>query len=131
MGFRVFDLKEEKWLKENIYMNADGEMFLIKQSLFGFSKVPLALSPDRYICHMTINLWDKNSVEIYEGDFIKAQVEEDKFVIGIVAFAQELSAYIILCEDSNEFYTLGKDVCEYIEKIGNVFDGYEESNEDD
>ena len=123
MAYRVYDNEQKKWVRDNIYLTPDGELFLIKKSLFGTVKVPLALSQDRYIYHKAIDLSDKNKKEIYEGDYIKAQVGEDKSVIGLVAFATELSSYVILCVDSDEFYTLGSEVTEHIEEIGNVFDG--------
>jgi hypothetical protein len=84
----------------------------------------LALDADRYTYHQAIDLWDKNQQQVFERDYIRAQVSEDKSVIGLVAFAHELSAYVILCVDSDEFYTLGSNVSEEIEVIGNVFDGY-------
>ena len=86
-------------------------------------KVPLALSQDRYIYHKAIDLLDKNQRQVHEGDYIQAQVSEDKYVVGLVAFAVELSSWVILCVDSDEFYTLGSETTEYIEIIGNVFDG--------
>lgn len=128
--FRVYDTEKKVWLKDNIYLNSDGELYLIKQSLFGIVKVPLALSQDRYTYHKDINLYDKGETLVFEGDYIKAQVAEDKSVIGLVAYAHELSAYIILCVDSDEFYTLGSNVSSEIEVIGNVFDGYKEEKKD-
>lgn len=124
MAFRVYDTEKKLWLKDNLYLNSDNELFLIKRSLFGWVKVPLALSEDRYIYHQDINLCDKNNILVYEGDYIKAKVSDDREVVGMVAYAIDLSAYVILCVDSDEFYTLGTQVCEYIEVIGNVFDGY-------
>ena len=122
--FRVYDAKEKRWVNDNVYMSQEGELFMIKQSVLGWVKFPLALSQDRYVYHKAIDLWDKYDEQVYEGDYIKAQVEEDRMVLGLVVFAEELSAYIILCEESDEFYTLGKDVCDLIEVVGNVFDGY-------
>lgn len=124
--FRVYDKEQRKWLKDNIYLSSDDDLFLIKQSLFGMIKVPLALDIERYICHRDIGLYDKYNVLVYEGDYIKAQVDENKEVVGLVVYAYDLSSYIILCADSDEFYTLGSQVCEYIEVIGNVFDNYKE-----
>ena len=122
--FRVFDTEKREWVRHNVYLNPNGDLFLIKQSLFGMVKVPLALSPDRYIYHRDIGLTDKNQKEVFEGDYIRAQVTEDRSVVGLVAFAVELSAWVILCVDSDEFYTLGSETCEFIEVIGNVFDDY-------
>lgn len=129
--FRVFDTEKKRWIKDNIYLNANDELFLIKRSVFGMVRVPLALSDDRYICHKDIGLVDRVGREIFEGDYIQAQVSDDKSVIGLVAFAIELSAWVILCVDSDEFYTLGSETIEFIEIIGNVFDGYKEANKND
>lgn len=128
--FRVYDTEKKCWIKDNIYLNSDGELFMIKRSVFGLIKLPLALSQDRYIFHKAIDLWDKNNVRIFEGDYIQARVDEDKSVVGLVAFAHELSAYVILCVDSDTFYTLGSEVTEHIQVIGNVFDGYKEVEQD-
>lgn len=134
MSYRVYDTEKKVWIKDNVYLNSDGELFLIKKSVFGAVKIPLALSPDRYIYHEDIGLTDKNGNDVFEGDYIKAVVgkvdendenSEDKVEIGLVTYAHELSAYVILCVDSDVFYTLGSSVCEFIEVIGNVFDGYE------
>lgn len=125
MAYRVYDNEQKKWTKDNIYLSPDGELFKIKQSVFGWFKVPLELSQDRYIYHIDIGLFDKNDTLVYEGDYIKAQVSKNKSVIGLVAYATELSSYIILCDDNNEFYSLGSDISQDIEIIGNVFDGYE------
>ena len=110
MGFRVFDTEKKQWVKKNIYLNTNDELFLIKQTLFGMVKVPLALDEDRYVYHNAIDLYDKNQVQVHEGDYIKAIVADNREVIGIVVFAIELSAYIILCKDLNEFFTLGSDI---------------------
>ncbi len=128
--FRVFDNKEHKWIKNNVYLNTNGELFLIKQALFGMVKLPLALDANRYIYHRAIDLWDKNDKQVYEGDYILAKVSEDKSVVGLVAFAVELSSYVILCVDSDEFYTLGSETTDFIEVIGNVFDGYSKEKKD-
>ena len=131
MGFRVYDNKQKKWLKDNIYLNLDGDIFLIKRGLFG--RIKILLDFERYICHQDIGIADKNGIEVFEGDYIRAVVgkvyetdenSEDKVETGLVTYAAELSAYVILCVDSDVFYTLGSDVTEYIEIVGNVFDGY-------
>ena len=123
--FRVYDNVEKCWIKDDIYLSPNDELFKIKQSLFGMVKVPLALDSERYIYHRDISLQDKNGEEIYEGDYIQARVDKDKEEIGLVCYAHELSSYVILCVNNDTFYTLGSDVSSEILKIGNVFDGYE------
>lgn len=130
MQYRVYDNKEKKWIKDRVYLSPNGELYKIKQGVLGLTKVPLALDGERYIYHRAIDLYDKNQKQVCEGDYIRAQVSEDKYVVGLVVFATELSSYIILCVNSDEFYTLGTEVCEHIEVIGNVFDGYKEDKKD-
>ena len=127
--YRVYDNEKKCWVKDNIYLTPDGELFKIKQSLFGIIKMPLALSQERYIYHRDIELYDKNNELIFVGDYLKAKVDEDKEVVGLVTYAHEISAYVILCVDSDEFFTLGSEVTEFIQVIGNVFDGYEAAQE--
>lgn len=121
--FRVFDTESHEWVNDNVYLNPNGELFLIKQSVFGWVKVPLELSQDRYVYHVDIGLYDKNDSLVYEGDYILAELAENRSVVGLVAYVHEISAYVILCDD-DMFYTLGSNVCDHIEIIGNVFDGY-------
>lgn len=139
MSFRVYDTEKKTWVKDDIYLSSDDRLFKIKQSVFGMIKIPLELNPERYIYHRDIGLVDKNGDEIYEGDYIRAIVgkvdenddnSEDKIEVGLVTYAYELSAYIMLCTSSNVYYTLGSDTIEFIEIIGNVFDNYYEGQKD-
>lgn len=125
MHFRVYDTVEKCWIKDNVYLNPEGELFMIKKPFFGQTEKPILLGLDRYVYHNDIDLYDKNGNLIYIGDYIKAQVEEDRSVIGLVAYAQDPSVYTILCEGIDECFILGSGVCQLIEIIGNVFDGYE------
>jgi len=129
--YRVYDIEQHKWVTKDIYLTPNGELFKIKKSKFGWSKLPLALSSDRYVYHKCIDLCDKNGTRIHEGDRLKCIVADDREVTGIVAFASELSAYVALCSREGEYYTLGDSVCDYIEVIGNVFDDYEDDYEAD
>ncbi len=127
--FRVYDTEKSKWI-ENVYMSMNGDLYLLNNKIF--SKLKLLLDDERYICHKDIELYDKDNVLIYEGDYLEAKISEYKTVVGLVAYAHEMSSYIILCKDSDEFYTLGSEVTEFISVIGNVFDGYkyEQKQED-
>ena len=124
--YRVYDKIEKRWVEKGIYLSPSpyDDLYVEKKSIFG-KKLELVID-DRYVTHNDIGLYDRDSNLVFEGDYIKASVAENKTIIGIVTYAVELSAYIILCDNSSEYYTLGSQVCEYIEVVGNVFDGYDE-----
>lgn len=120
MPFRVYDKRKKHFIKDNIYLNPDGELIESKKSLFG-NKMTF-VDQNRYVYQRSIGLPDMNGKEIYIGDYLEARVADDRVIRGIVTFAEELSAYIILCFDSDEFFTLGTDIVQYIKIIGNVFE---------
>ena len=124
MSYRVYDLEQKCWVSDNIYLNQNDELFLIKQSLFGMIKIPLKLSQDRYVYHKDINLYDKESHLIHEGDYIRAEVSDDKVVIGVVVYAPELSSYIILCENQ----VLNPEINNIFIKIGSSSGFYRRRN---
>lgn len=116
---RVYDKYEKCWV-DNALLASNGDIYIFKNSLFG-KKLKLT-SPERYIYHKDINLWDKDNNLIYEGDMVEATVSEDTTVTGMVAYARELAGYVILCSDCEKWYSLGSEVCQYVKVVGNVFD---------
>lgn len=120
MGYRVYDKKKKKFTTDNIFLTPDGELVEPKKSLFG-NKMTF-VDQNRYVYQRAIGLADKNNVQIYVGDCLKAQVSEDKEIKGIVTYSEQLSSYVILNFESDEYYTLGESVKEFIEVDGNVFD---------
>lgn len=121
MTYRVFDKETKQWVRDNIFLTPDGGLVLVKKYLFGLIKTLRPLSQERYVYHEDIGLCDRDGNLIFVGDYLKAQVDTDKEVVGMVAYAEQLSAYVILCDDTSEFYTLGSDVVELVQIIGNVF----------
>ena len=119
MSYRVYDKKKKKFVQDNIFLTPDGELIESKKSLFG-NKLTF-VDQDRFVYQKHIELNDKNDTPIYIGDYLEAKVTEDRTVLGMVTFATELSAYIILCFDASEYFTLGTEVCDLIEVVGNVF----------
>ena len=120
MSYRVYDKKKRKFVTDNIYLTPDGELVESKKSLFG-NKLTF-VDQNRYVYQKYIELNDKNDTPIYIGDYLEAKVSNDRTVRGMVTFAPELSSYIILCFDSEEYFTLGESVCDLISVVGNVFD---------
>lgn len=130
MEFRVYDKKKKRWITDKVYLTPEGELFKLGKSMLGWSK-PTYISENRYVYHNAIDLEDKNGCPIYMGDYLEAEVDESKVLRGLVTFAKELSAYIILCFDTDEYYTLGSDVSDRIRVIGNVFDEFFEDKKDE
>lgn len=120
MSYRVYDKKKRKFVQDNIFLTPDGELVESKKSLFG-NKLTF-VDQDRFVFQRDIELNDKNGTLIYMGDYVKAQVAEDKIITGLVTFSTELSSYVILCFETEEYFTLGESVREFIEVDGNVFD---------
>lgn len=120
MGYRVYDKKKKRFVEDNIFLTPDGELVESKKSLFG-DKITF-VSQNRFVYQKYIELDDIDGKQIYVGDYLEAKISEDKTVIGMVTFAPELSAYIILCFETEEYFTLGTEVCQYIKVVGNVFD---------
>ena len=128
MSYRVYDKKKKKFVTDNVYLTPDGELVESKRSLFG-SKMTF-VDQNRYVYQKYIELNDKNDVCVFMGDYVKAQVAEDREITGLVTFAPELSSYVILCFDSDEYFTLGTEVCQLIEVVGNVFDDLKKDKKD-
>lgn len=119
MSYRVYDKKRKRFVQDNIYLTPDGELVESKKSLFG-NKLTF-VDQNRFVYQKYIDLQDKNGTSIYIGDYLEAKVADDRTVRGVVTYAEELAAYIILCFESDEYFTLGAEVCDLIEVVGNVF----------
>lgn len=128
MSFRVYDKKKHKFVTDNIFLTPEGELVESKKSIWG-NKMTF-VDGNRFVYQRYIGLEDKNGKSIYIGDTLEAQVAEDRIVKGVVTFAEELSAYIILCFDPDEYFTLGTEVVQYIEVVGNVFDDEKKGKKD-
>lgn len=129
--YRVYSLEEKKWLVEGVYMSPfpHTDLYRVEKNIFGKEKLHIIDEAD-YVCHRFIDLYDKNSEMVFEGDIIEAQVANDITVTGIVTYAKEYSSYVILCFNPDEFYVLGDSICQQIEVVGNVFDNPELIPED-
>lgn len=120
MAYRVYDKKKRKFVSDNVYLTPEGELVESKKSLFG-SKMTF-VDQNRFVFQKYIELSDKNDVPIYMGDYVEAHVAENKVITGLVTFSTELSSYVILCFETDEYFTLGESVKDLIRVTGNVFD---------
>ena len=128
MSYRVYDKKKKKFITDNIFLTPDGELVESKKSIWG-NKMTF-VDGNRFVYQRYIGLQDKNGIPVYIGDMLEAQVSEDRIIRGMATFADELSAYIILCFDTDEFFTLGTEVVQFISVVGNVFDDEKKGKKD-
>ncbi len=128
MSYRVYDKKRKKFITDNIFLTPDGELVESKKSLCG-NKMTF-VDQNRYVYQRYIGLNDMNNDPIYIGDILEAQVADNETVQGIVTYAEELAAYIILCFDSGEYFVLGQSICGRIRIVGNVFDDEKKGKKD-
>jgi hypothetical protein len=128
VSFRVYDKKKKKFVTDNVFLTPDGELVESKKSLFG-SKMTF-VNGNRFVYQRYIGLEDQNGNPIYIGDYLEAAVTNEEVVVGIVTFAEEISSYIIMCFENEKWYTLGTDICDRIQVVGNVFDDEKKGKKD-
>lgn len=120
MEYRVYDKKKKKFITDEVYLKPNGELLKADKSFLGWTK-PTFVSENRYVYQKSTGLFDMNNTEVFIGDYLKAKVTDDREVVGLVSFADELSSYIILCFETDEYFTLGQSISQFIKVIGNVF----------
>ena len=121
MPYRVFDKKRKRFVTDNIFLTPEGELVESKKSLFG-NKMTFVDEGDRYVYQQAIGLSDKSGKEIFIGDHLEAEIDDERVVAGVVIFAEELGSFVILCFDVDEYYVLSEAVCSRLTVVGNVFD---------
>ena len=120
--YRIYDLKKKRWRNNNIYLAPNEEVFTVERFPFKSKDKLVAADEDRFIVHRDTGLTDKSGILIYEGDIVKAEVEDNAFIIAEVIYLHERASYIIMSFKAETWYDLGTQVCDRIEVVGNVFD---------
>lgn len=120
--YRVYDKKETTWVKENIYLAPNNDLYLAKKNLLGNITLSL-ISDNRYVYQIDTGLLDKNKQLIFEGDICKAI---QSGMVGLVSYSSEHGAYVFLDYTEHKWYPLSKEIClNNIEVVGNIFDNPE------
>lgn len=120
MAYRVYDKKKKKFVTDNIFLTPDGELVESKKSLFG-NKMTF-VDGNRFVFQKSTELFDKDNKEVFVGDYLSAEVSDDRIVEGLVTFAEELGSFVILCFDTDEYFVLSQSICSRIQVTKNVFD---------
>lgn len=120
MSFRVYDKKKRKFVTDNIYLTPDGELVESKKSLWG-NKMTF-VDGNRFVFQKSTELFDRDNKEVFVGDYLSAEVSDDRTIEGLVTYAEELGSFIILCFETDEYFVLSQAVCSKIKVTKNVFD---------
>lgn len=120
MAYRVYDKKKKKFVTDNIFLTPDGELVESKKSLF--SNKMTFVDGNRFVFQKSTELFDKDNKEVFVGDYLSAEVSDDRIVEGLVTFAEELGSFVILCFDTDEYFVLSQSICSRIQVTKNVFD---------
>ena len=92
-----------KWADGYFCISLSGDLFAVKQTLFGNEKIEI-VSDDDYTVQMCTDAADKYGNLIFEGDICKHTGDDD--VSGVVAYYAEHSAYYVFDDDDSAYYRL-------------------------
>lgn len=120
--YRVYDTQKKRWLKYDIYLMPNEDLYMLEKPIFRKRNKLVQLSKERYVYHRDIGLTDKNGVLIYQGDIVKANINEGEYINAEVAYVEHIASYVILDFKEGRYYSLGTEECSHLEIIGNVFD---------
>lgn len=128
MPYRVYDKKKKKFIEDGILLTPDGELVESKKTLFG-NKLSF-VDQDRYVYQKYIELDDKNGMPMYIGDYVEAEINEGETILAMVTFSSQVSAFIIIRLDKDQWFSLGESLCPYVKVVGNVFDDLKKGKKD-
>ena len=128
MPYRVYDKKKKNFVTDNIFLTPDGELIESKKSLFG-NKLSF-VDQNRFVYQKYIDLDDKDGTPIYIGDYVEAEINEGEIVLCMVTFSSQVSAFIIIRLDKDEWFPLGESLCSRVKVVGNVFDDLKKAKKD-
>lgn len=122
--FRIWDNEDKKYLSLRDYQGLgaievenDGTLTLSPRYRFLTS---MMIMPERFVPQQYVGLKDKNSVEIYEGDKVKAKFY-GKEIVGEIGFSDGCFLLWNSCVSDNQLFIFTD-----VEVIGNIYE-----NEDD
>lgn len=116
--YRVYDTKEKEWIKQNVYIAQNEDIFISQKEIFKYVKLSLVLGC-RYVFQNSIDINDKENRLIFEGDICEFMNGQ----IGVVIYIADYASYLLFDFHNKKYYTLNKLFCnKNLKVIGNQFD---------
>lgn len=122
MSFRIYDRRKGRWIRDNIYLAPNGNVFKLDKNIFKNKEKLVQVSNERFVYHRDIGLVDRDYDVIYEGDIAEAEIADNEFIIVEIAYLNQIASYAALDYKTDNYYELNEERCKYIKIIGNVFD---------
>lgn len=116
--FRIFDHREKKWVRENIFLTPMNDLYVLNEKRFRKKRLQI-VADTRYTCQKDIDLFDVNGRLIFEGDICKISPSN---AVGVIAYIPERASYYLLDEENLKYYPLTKERCRQMEIIGNIME---------
>ena len=123
--FRVRNIKDDKWEIGEFHISNNGDLMKVNvtKSKFGKEKIDInLLSENKYVWQQDIGYDDKYGNHIYEGDICRIETS-DGFIMCVVAYIPSRASYMMLDNENSKYYEFHNEAKDYIEIVGNVFDG--------
>ena len=114
--YKVFNNKEKHWVKDNVYIAPNGDIFDLRKMPFGMVKMSKA-KDEKYTIYYSTDVFDMHGTRIYEGDICRLS-ESDTY--GVVAYAEQHASYYLFDEKNERYYPLNTAACQQIEVVGHV-----------
>lgn len=130
MIFKIWDKKEERWVdNDSVFVNSLGwkispQKRRLRMGYYCSEESPLfGTKKDIYNIYYPTGIFDKNNVEIFEGDIVECVLKNgDNKLTLVVTYIAERGAYLLIDTTAKEYYEFAQihHICSSLQVVSNV-----------